>query len=237
MIALNNLIPLQQFDLKIDAANASINEKKQKIQRMSAEIAKDEQLIDKKGALLQKIQLRYRKAELELQECSEKKNLIKVKMESIGMKPKAYTALEKESAILEAKMNNLETAILEDMEKVEVLTADIAKGKKVVAGRKVHLEQIRLRVGQEVTELRSQIDGFKTERHQISLKVSADALEVYEELRRKKGGQVAYEIESAACPACGMTLPAGFLSAICAHNEFEKCFNCEILLHWIGDRY
>lgn len=237
MIALNNLIPLQQFDLKIDAANDSIKEKKQKIERMLAEIVKDEQLIDKKGALLQKIQLRYRKAELELQECTEKKNLIKVKMESIGMKPNVYAALEKESDTFATRISNLETAILEDIEKVELLTADVAKGKKVVAGRKEHLEQIKLRVGRENAELRSQIDALKTERQQLSLNISADALEVYEELRRKKGGTVAFEIDNPACPACGMTFPASFMSAISSHDDFEKCFNCEVLLHWTGETY
>jgi hypothetical protein len=60
------LVPLQDLDLKIDAAKAQIEERKQKIQRMQNEIEADGQLIEKKLALLKKIQLRRRKAETEV---------------------------------------------------------------------------------------------------------------------------------------------------------------------------
>ncbi len=236
MIPCKPLIPLQELDLKIDSAKAQIEEKKQKIVRMQNEIEADAQLVEKKLALLKKIQLRRRKAESEVNDLNQQVSLAEIKMQGAGINPAGYKAIEKEVAAKRVKISEEEGKILEDMEKIETLEADTAKGQKVVAGRREHLEQIKVRVAEEITGIRKEIDLIQTQRSQVSLKIAAELLEKYEELRQRRRGQVVYATEVPSCPACGMGLPAGFLSSLTSHEESEPCSNCGMLVYWTGQR-
>ncbi len=236
MIPCKPLIPLQELDLKIDAAKAQIEERKQKILRMQNEIEADGQLIEKKLALLKKIQLRRRKAETEVNDLSQQAKLAEMKMQTAGLSPASYKALEKELAAKRARISEEEGKILEDMEKIETLEKDTVKGQKVIVGRREHLELVKTRIAEEITGIRKEIDLVQTERSQVSLKIESDLLEKYEELRHKKRGQVVFPTENPSCPACGMGLPGGFLSAVTSHEGSEPCSNCGVLLYWTGQR-
>ena len=74
------------------------------------------------------------------------------------------------------------------------------------------------------------------DRSQVSLKIDSSLLGKYEELRREKRTQVVYGVENPSCPACGMGLPAGFVSAVSAHDGAEICSNCGVFLFWTGYR-
>lgn len=236
MIPVKKLIPLQALDLKIDAANAAIEEKKQKIVKMQKEIDADFELVEKKKALLKKIQLRKRAAESSCESVNEQMKTAELKMKSAGLAPTSYSALEKEIKVYKQKSGEFETAILQDMEKVEMLEKDIPKGEKIIAGRKVHLEEVKARVTDEILALKKEIEMVKTERSQMSLNIEPDSLELYEDLRHEKKGRVIFDIDVASCPACGMSLPGGFVSSVSAHDAAEKCSYCGILLYWTGDR-
>ncbi len=81
-----------------------------------------------------------------------------------------------------------------------------------------------------------EIDLIQTQRSQVSLKIEAELLEKYEELRQRRRGQVIYATENPSCPACGMGMPAGFLSSITSHEGSEPCSNCGMLIYWTGQR-
>lgn len=236
MIQCKPLIPLQDLDLKIDTTKSQIEEKKQKVVRMHTEIEADAQLLEKKQALLKKIQLRRRKAETEFNELNQSVKGSDFKLQSAGLSPAAYKALEKELTVLRAKASEEESKILADMEKIETLDKDTIKSQKVLAGRREHLEQIKVRIADEIRALKKDIDIIQTERSQVSLKIDADLLEIYEEIRRQKHGQAVFAIEVTSCPACGMGLPAGFISSLSTHDGAENCSNCGVLLYWTGLR-
>lgn len=236
MIPCKPLIPLQELDLKIDAAKIQIEEKKQKLVRMQKEIDADADLVEKKLALLKKIQLRRRKAETELNDLNQQIRLAEIKMQSAGLSPASYSALDKELKTMRQKAGDEESKILEDMEKIEMLEKDTEKGQKVVAGRRDHFEQVKTRVAEEITGIRKEIDVIQTQRSQVSLKIEGEILEKYEELRQKKRGQVVYPVETPSCPSCGMGFPAGFVSAVTSHEGAEPCANCSVLIYWTGQR-
>lgn len=236
MIQCKMLIPLQELDLKIDAANAQIEEKKQKALRMQSEIESDSTLLDKKQALLKKIQLRRRAAETEFNSLNAAIRSSQQKLESAGISPAAYSALDRELTGQRTKASEIETKILEDMEKIEALGADIEKGLKIIAGRREHLTQVKVRISDEILGIKKEIEELKTLRGQASLVVETEVLEKYETLRQKRRGQALYACENPSCPACGMGLPASFVSSVTSHDGAESCSNCEALLYWTGIR-
>lgn len=236
MIQYKNLVSLQEFDLKVDAAKESIEEKKQKILKMQTEIDSDAQLLEKKQALHKKIQLRKRTLESDLNELHLSLRAAEMKIQNSGVTPNVYAALEKEIVVLKGRISEAETRVLEDMEKIETLEKDNEKGVKVVAGRREHLAQVKSRISDEIAGIRKEIDLFQTQRSQASLSIESDLLEIYETLRQKKRGRVLAGIDSLACPACGMALPAGFATSLTSSDEADACPNCSVLLYWTGPK-
>lgn len=236
MIACKMLIPLQELDLKLDAFNAEIAEKKQKVVKMQNDVEEEVKLNDKKLALLKKIKLRKQQAETSLKEIETKLNDIGLKMRSAGVKPTVYNALEKEFKTLESNKDQIETKILEDIEKIEKLQADTDKGTKFTGGRKEHLALVKQRVSEEIIGIKKQAELVKTERQQNSLSVDSQALIKYQELRDKKGGKVLFGIDKPSCPKCGMAFHGGFANMIKSHDEGELCSNCGVILYWTGSR-
>lgn len=236
MLNCKQLIPLQELDLKIDSAKKQIEEKKQKFLRMQKDVSEEANLLEKKIALLKNIKLRKNKSEHDAEDLNQKIKVNEMKMQSAGVSPKDYSAFEKMSSNLKQQLDELETKILSDMEKIEVLTADIDKSEKVLAGRKQHLEMVRMRTSEEIIGDKKQLELVNTERKQASLNIKANILTKYEDLRNKKKGQVLFGIDSSACPKCGMGVPAGTLGAIKASEEAEACDNCGVYLYWTGPR-
>lgn len=236
MLDCKQLISLQELDLKIDAAKKQIEEKKQKFLRMQKDVGNEAALLDKKIALLKNIKLRKSKAEHEAEDLNQKIKVNDMKMQSAGVSPKDYAAFEKMSVNLKKQLDEQETSILSDMEKIEVLTEDIEKSTKVLEGRKLHLEMVKNRTSEEIIGDKKQIELISTERKQNSLAIDSKVLTKYEELRNKKKGQVLFGIDTGACPKCGMGLPAGTLSAIKSTNEAKSCDNCGIFVYWTGPR-
>lgn len=236
MLDCKQLIPLQELDLKIDAQKKLIDEKKQKFLRMKKDVEEEASLVEKKAALLKNIKLRKNKAELEASDLTNKIKVTEMKMQNAGVSPKDYGAFEKMLASYKKQLDEQETKILSDMEKIEVLAADVEKSTKVVAGRKEHLDMVKTRVQEEIIGEKKQLELIETERKQTSLKIEVTPLTKYEALRSSKKGRVLFGIESESCPKCGMGVPAGKIGALKGSEEADSCDNCGVYLYWTGAR-
>ncbi|RCK74597.1 MAG: hypothetical protein OZSIB_0568 [Candidatus Ozemobacter sibiricus] len=234
MIECTELLVLQEFDLEIDRLDEKIRQIREKASRMEADIQKEQELLDKKSALLKKIQLRKKGFETELGVASEKLKTLELKLRNVGVTPSAYVALEKEIATVKEQISDLETKVLEDMEKLETLEKDLTKGHKVLAGLRQHLEEVKKRQAGEIKALEEARDLAWTKRQQAGLKIPGDRLQVYEELRHLKKGRVIWDAETPGCPACGMSLPGGFLTPLIGRPVADHCPYCRALIRWTG---
>ncbi|MDD3001133.1 MAG: hypothetical protein PHF29_05200 [Candidatus Riflebacteria bacterium] len=236
MISCKKLISLQDLDLKIDSVRAQIEEKKQKFARMQSDIQEEAKLNEKKSALLKKIQVRKRQFESDLNVHTDKLKTIKLKMKNAGVLPSVYVALEKEADTLKKQVDELETKIIEDMEKLELLKADLDKNEKIVNGRNEHLLLVKQRTQEEIKKLNGEIEILKTQRSQETLSIDTFILEKYEELRHTKNGEIIFGVDILACPKCGMGFSAGFQNLLKSHDDGEFCPNCGVFLYWTGNR-
>ncbi len=234
MIDCRVLLECQRLDLAIDELDARLKQHHSKIEKLTGEIGKEAELLKNKEALHKKILLRRRKNETEMEEVNQKIKSSDLRMRSAGISPDTYGALQREVESGKEKISLLETQILEDNEKLEVLEKDIEKSTKVLAGRRLQLEESNRKVAEQTKDIRNERELLKTSRNQTSLSLPADLLEIYEDLRRKSKGKVIYDTEKAGCPACGMKLPESFLITIIGLDGAEPCPHCGFLLRWIG---
>ena len=229
-------MPLQELDLQIDSREKQKSDSIARIADTKKKLDEDSLLLKKKLALLKKIQLRKRDAEGELQTLTDKIGTSKLKMKAAGLSPSSYEALQKEIDSLTEKASDVETRVLEDMEKIELLEKDTQKNTKLIAKRTEQFENMKFAIDKQILALNEEIVNLKTSKNQVSLKIDASLLELYEELRRKKGGQIIYETEVPSCPACGMGFSNGFVTTISRHDGAETCPYCGLLIKWTGYR-
>lgn len=234
VIEFKPLLELQKFDLKIDDQDEKIQKVLSKPKKLAKDIEKEEELVKSKEALLKKIIVRQRSAETELEAINSKISTNESRLKSAGLNPDTYVALEKELAGARPQVLELEEKIIEDMEKVEVLKNDVEKSRKVLAGRKIQLEECANRTQGEEIDLKKERELLLTQRRQASIKIQVNLLEIYEELRRTVKGRVIWEADRPFCPACGMGFPAGFLNSLIGSDLAENCPNCQLLIRWTG---
>jgi predicted nucleic acid-binding Zn-ribbon protein len=227
-------LELQKFDLQLDALEEQGQSVKERVQKLAGEVQKEDELAKSKEALQKKILLRQKKAESEMEVHSDKIRVNEVRMNSAGMSPDTYRALEKEVAAGKELVSQLESKILEDMDKLEFLKGDLEKARKVLLGRQHFLEEVRKKAHGELAEISGKKEHVLTLRRQASLKIPGDQLEPYEELRAKNKGRIIWDAETPFCPACGMSLPPGFVRTVAGTPHAENCPNCSLLIRWTG---
>lgn len=234
MIDCTGLLGLQGFDLEGDELDERIKRIQEKALRMAAEIQKSQDMLEKKTALLKKIQVRKKSLENDLENLTDKLKTCELRMKTAGITPITYVALEKELAGSKSRISEVETLLLEDMQKVETLEKDNAKQAKVIAGLRLQLEEVKKRQAGEVQDLSQAKSLVKDKRQMAAMNIPGDILQVYEELRAEKKGRVIWDTETPGCPACGFSMPAGFINPLVGANGALPCPYCGALLRWTG---
>lgn len=228
------ILAIQAFDLAVDELESRIRQLKEKALKMEREVGDEETLLRRKEALQKKIVLRRREAESEAASLSEKISGNELRLKTAGMTPNAYMATQRELERNKELLGSVESRVLEDMEKLEVLESDIGKAAKLLSGRKQHLDDVKKRLAGEIAELEREADLQRTQRRQTSLKLPSVDLELYEEIRRKTKGRAIWDADKSGCPSCGMSLSAGFINAMAGTNRAEPCPHCSVLIRWVG---
>ncbi|MBF0501412.1 MAG: hypothetical protein HQM09_14830 [Candidatus Riflebacteria bacterium] len=235
MIECTTLLALQELDLALDESNREITRHQEKLDRFKAEVEKEEATAHQKEALLKKISLRQRQSESELADLTDRIRVTDMRLKTPGLTPNTYMALQNEVEKSRAALSPIETRVYEDMEKVEILSKDVEKAKKVAAGRRRQLEEVADKAAQTIRDCREKRELIRTQRNQTTLNVKTDLLEKYEEVRGKTKSKVVWDTDSAGCPSCGIRLPGGVISQLMASpNLAEQCPNCGIFMRWTG---
>ncbi|MFZ2959489.1 MAG: hypothetical protein WA705_21590 [Candidatus Ozemobacteraceae bacterium] len=235
MIECTALLALQELDLALDESDREVTRLQEKLGRLKSDVEKEEAAVLQKEALLKKINLRRRHTESGLNELIDRIAITDLRLKTPGLTPNTYMALQKEVEAIRPGVSVIETKVLEDMEKVEVLEKDVEKGRKIVAGRKRQVEEAEQRTILAIRECKQKRELLRTQRNQTSLSVNADLMEHYEELRVKTKGKVIWDTDKAGCPSCGMRLPGGVISTLMGSPTLaEPCPNCGIFMRWTG---
>ncbi|HEY9070077.1 MAG TPA: hypothetical protein VIV61_07445 [Candidatus Ozemobacteraceae bacterium] len=228
------LLAVQAFDLAADELESRIRQRKEKIRKMEQEVGQEEQLLRKKEVLKEKLQLRKRATEKEAADLTDKIQTAELRLKSAGLTPNAYMAMQKELDRNRELLGGVENRILEDMEKLESLEKDVQKSAKLLAGRKLHLEEVKKQLSVEIAGFQQEADLQRTQKRQTSLRIPADDLEIYEEIRQKTKGKAIWDADKSGCPSCGMSLSPGYINALAGTNRAEPCPHCGVLVRWVG---
>jgi predicted nucleic acid-binding Zn-ribbon protein len=146
--------------------------------------------------------------------------------------PKELANIQAELDALRRRKNHLEDQDLEVLERREGIEKDLS----ALAERLEDLE----RRAQEATaardaaavEIETELNGNTAARAAIVPEIAEELLELYEELRPKKGGVAAAALQGGVCRGCGVSLSPMALDMIRRGEEggIVRCENCRRIL-------
>lgn len=155
-------------------------------------------------------QAKLRDLELETEGLTEKIEAVKKRLYGGRVSnPKELSALQEEVVYLERRKERLEDETLEAMIAVEEKEGKLAEQKEELNRLEADWRRNRERLVAEREELEAGLNRLEAEQAKFRQEIAADDLALYEDLRRRKGGQAVALLEDRLCGGCGVTLPSG----------------------------
>ena len=145
--------------------------------------------------------------------------------------PKELQDLQKDAASLKRHLETVEERELEAM-----IAAETAE--KELQAAKTNLERVQSRLKEqhkdlthESETLRKHLERLHSERQAVVTDIAAQALAVYDQLRKQKRGLAITTIAENACEACGTTLTASQQQSARSTSQLFHCPTCGRILY------
>lgn len=237
LVTLPALLNLYKIDRDIHTLQQGLENVQREEKSVQGKIAALNKLIDTQDGALKKVQAEVGGKDLEMKT---KQEHIEKMRASLGQTKtnKEYSAILVQISAEKAEVSKLETAILEQMQKVETDAKAVQTLRDQVSEQQKALEKIQSEQNQKVTELRDQIAALQSQRQTAAAAVKPDALQQYDKVSRKYPGDALAAIEfdeddldSVSCQSCYMGLSAEHVNALRGRDEIRKCNSCGRILY------
>lgn len=224
-----SLYELHQVDLEIQKKREILDEVSRQLGEKEALVKTRASLLDDEKHLTE-IEKQQRDVEWEIDDL--RSAIAKVNEKLYGGKvknPKELLSFDQEVGIFKMNLGRKEDDLLEVMTEVEA-TQDTVK---LAAERLKKLEADWRReqkiLAQNQAEVEGQLVELAEKRQAATAGISAEALEVYEGMRSKKG-QAVVKVEQGRCQGCRLTLPVSELQRARA-GSLVRCSSCGRILY------
>jgi len=145
--------------------------------------------------------------------------------------PKELTSLQEENEYLRRRKGQLEDVILEVMIEVE-------ESQEQAYSARAHLAQVeeRWRAEQERliaerAELQASLVALSEKRQALRAAIPPDDLEIYDDLRRRTGGQAVVLLRGDTCQGCRVSLPSSKAQQVRQGTVLVFCGSCGRILY------
>lgn len=225
------LFRLQQIDTQLDLIAKRLAE----IDRTLADdlvVREARQAIDSQTASIEATRKEIAQAEGVVKAAQEK---LKENQDSLyGGKvsnPKELQDLQLEAENLTRHLKQHEDTELEQMMRLEEQQAGLQQAQAnleaVLAQRGIQQRTL----GKEQEQLQTEKQRLQQERQPALHGISAEALSVYEGLRKSKGGLAVAKATGKECSACGAELSAALAEAARSPHDLARCDSCKRILY------
>jgi predicted nucleic acid-binding Zn-ribbon protein len=145
-----------------------------------------------------------------------------------------YQALLEQIAAAEMAGSVLSDEILEGLERIDLLTAQVKEAEKNVAAGKQELEKARQTVEQSATTIRTDLTGLEAELAQAEAALPADFKADYQRIVRSKGADSLAVVDDGVCTGCGQQITLNMQNQLKLSNLIF-CKSCGRLLYLPGE--
>jgi len=225
------LYALQEVDLEIDAIRRRLAETRAGLGESEA-VRQAHTALAAAEADLKRWATRQRDLELEVAGLSAKLDETNARLYGGRIRnPKELTDLQNDVAALGRHRRALEDDLLEAMVNVEDGTAAVAAARRRLNELESDWQAGQARLRADAAQLEDRLETLAGERDAHLMSVAAGDPEIYEGLRRRRGGLAVALLEDGACSACGVAPSSKRLQQARQSEELVTCDNCDRILH------
>jgi len=223
---------LQSLDTERDSKQSRLTEVKAGLRDDKA-LMQARQAQASAQALVQKYSTRQQDQELEIQGVSAKNSRSEQRLYSGAVKnPKELTDLQAEIASLRRRRQKLEDDLLETMIEQEEAEAAHAQAQQHLDETQTNWENRQADLSAEQEILQEKLVEIEQARNRVLPNIEADNLDIYQNLRLRKGGLAAAPMNGIACGVCGMAVSPNLKWRI-REEGMGHCSNCERIIVYI----
>jgi predicted nucleic acid-binding Zn-ribbon protein len=230
---LRRALQLQDLDRQIDALRAE----RQRLLSDAQEVAARQDVearrvraasLEKEIAALDR-QQRLQELERQALEAERERNTQRLYGGAVR-DPRELEGLQKNVEGTARKIDALETAILEAMERVQTLREQLEEERSALAEAEERLRRIRHRRHVRLGEIDGQLPLLLARREEEARRIDPVVLREYERLRGRGGGVAVAPAGNGACGVCGISLSTAALGRLRAGTVPVTCEHCGRLL-------
>jgi len=222
------LYQLQQVDLKL-AANQQSQDRVNSQLGESQELAQVKVRLEAERQRLEELERQQHDVEWEVDDLTTK--LKATEEQLFGGKirnPKELTNLQREADDLKARSSQMEDRVLELMDQTEAITRGIADLTSDLSKLETEWRSQQEKLSVEMAELKAVHARLSEERQQLAAGIVPGTIEIYEQLRLRRGTAVA-KVEQGMCRGCQITLPTTGLQQV-RGGGLVRCGSCGRIL-------
>jgi predicted nucleic acid-binding Zn-ribbon protein len=145
-----------------------------------------------------------------------------------------YQALLEQIAAAEMAGSVLSDEILEGLERIDQLVAQVKEADKTLAAGKQELEKARQTVEQSAETIRLELTGLEAELAQAEAELPADFKSDYQRIVRSKGADSLAVVDDGVCTGCGQQITLNMQNQLKLSNLIF-CKSCGRLLYLPGE--
>jgi len=143
-----------------------------------------------------------------------------------------YDALQHEIAGLAGQISDFEDAILEILERSEVISRQIAEEERSLKAANERLTQELALLDQKEEKLRGEIAAKSASRAKLIEGMDASLLVRYERIRDVKDGLAVATVQKGACGGCFRRIPPQEMQILRRNDRIMSCEGCGRILIW-----
>jgi predicted nucleic acid-binding Zn-ribbon protein len=231
MSKVETLYRLQIIDLEVDERNRRLKEVKA-ILEGNEELQRAQQALQGGERKLSRQRTKLRDRELEMRSLNSKITSVENRLYSGRIKnPKELANLQGEVQYLKRRRGELEDQVLETMIEVEDSEASVTEQRERLAHLEQEWQETQARLSAEQRELMDRLSQLQAKRAKLQRTIEAGDLALYEDLRRRRGGQAVALLEGELCQGCRVTVPTRKAQQARQGEELTLCGSCERILY------
>jgi predicted nucleic acid-binding Zn-ribbon protein len=229
---LDKLIELQKQDVAIAKLDAEAQAIPKAIQLLESKLVQSRATLDAAREVAEQLLKERRAKERELEEASEGIKKKQGRLYEIKTNDE-YTAVLKEIAVLKEKSSNLETEILELLERSDKAAKAVTEAEQVFrAAEAVHQKE---RGEKEIllASLQRELDRLNELRTGQASRLEADLLRHYDRLLKSRGIALV-PVKDGSCSGCGVAFPPQAFVEVRRNDRMFTCPSCSRIVYFSG---
>jgi predicted nucleic acid-binding Zn-ribbon protein len=222
------LYQLQELDLEIESDERALEQVTGQLGESQA-VVKAKARLDSEQERLEELKHQQHTAEWEIDDISNKIAAAEEKLFSGQVKnPKELTSLQQDVDMLKTRRGRLEEKALEIIDQVEQSEAAVAGVNSELKTLTADWQRQQEQLTEEAASLKTALSDFNQKRQQLAREIKPETVELYQQLRERKGTAVA-RVEQGICRGCRISLPTTDLQRA-RGNNLAQCSSCGRIL-------